>query len=141
MMEEILKNWNGLLEQEKKQDSKQVVKAVIVNPQNKVLFLKRSKYVEKFAGEWDLPGGHTHIGEDLIKGLRREVREETGLSLGLPIKVAEIENIIFYTSKYIDGDIILSNEHTEYLFRDVEGIKSPNKFEKVALEVIKNDEF
>ena len=129
------------MEQEKKQDSKQVVKAVIVNSQNKVLFLRRSDYVEKFAGEWDLPGGHTHVGEQLIKGLRREVREETGLSLGLPIKVSEIENIIFYRSKYIDGEIILSDEHTEYLFRDVEVIKNPNKFEKVALEVVKNDEF
>jgi|GEM_PF-1438793 8-oxo-dGTP pyrophosphatase MutT (NUDIX family) len=141
MMKEILKSWNSLLEQKKKQDSKQVVKAIIVNSQNKVLFLRRSDYVEKFAGEWDLPGGHTHVGEGLIVGLRREVREETALSLGLPIKVVEIENIIFYTSRYIDGDIILSDEHTEYLFRDVESVKNPNKFEKVALEVVKNDEF
>ena len=141
MMKKILNNWNKLLESETPQDSRQVVKVVLVNTENKVLFLKRSNYVEKFAGEWDLPGGHTHVGEQLIKGLRREVREETGLSLGNAIKVQEIDNIIFYTSKYIDGVIKLSDEHVEYLFRDVKNIKKPNKFEKVALEVVQNEQF
>ncbi len=138
-IKQILKCWNDLLESEEKQDSRQVVKAILIDKNNNVLFLKRSNYVDKFAGDWDLPGGHTHVGEDIIKGLRREVREETSLSMGQPIKVTEIGNIIFYKSKYIDGDIKLSDEHTEYLFRDVRKIKNPSKFEKVALEVVKNE--
>jgi ADP-ribose pyrophosphatase YjhB (NUDIX family) len=33
------------------------------------------------AGRWDLPGGFLHEGENALEGLRREVREETGLEL------------------------------------------------------------
>lgn len=49
------------------------VKAVIVNPEEKVLLLRRRNY-------WDLPGGRLHKGETEVEALRREVEEETGLS-------------------------------------------------------------
>lgn len=32
-------------------------------------------------GEWSLPGGHLHLGESLADGVRREVKEETGLDV------------------------------------------------------------
>ena len=56
------------MEQENKPvDSKQVAKVVLIDAEGKVLFLKRTNYVEKYAGEWDLPGGHLHVGEPLEK--------------------------------------------------------------------------
>ena len=60
------------------EDSSEVAKIVLVDSQGRVLFLKRSNYLEKFAGEWDLPGGHIKEGEKLLEGLFREVEEETG---------------------------------------------------------------
>ena len=86
-------------------DSDNVVKVVLYNDKNEVLFLKRTDYVDAYKGEWDLPGGHAHIGEDIVKALRREVREETKLSFKKPIKIKKIGNITFYKAKYDGGDI------------------------------------
>ena len=130
--------WSNFLE-ESKEDSSRVAKIVLFDDENKVLFLKRTDYVEKFKGEWDLPGGHAHVGEDIIKALRREVREETQLSFKTPEKIKQIDNITFYKAKFDGGKIKLSKEHSEFLFRNVEKIKNPDKFERIAQEAIKND--
>ena len=62
-------------------DSREVAKVVIIDDSNRVLMLKRSDYVDKYAGEWDLPGGHIKVGEELDTGMKREVKEETGLDI------------------------------------------------------------
>ena len=48
-------------------------------------------------------------------------------------------NITFFKAKYDGGEIKLSKEHSEFLFRNVKKIKNPTKFEKVAKKAIKND--
>ncbi len=136
-MKPILDSWRGLLLEEKTKDTKKVAKVVIYDDENKVLFLKRTNYTKKHAGEWDLPGGHGHEGEEIEKTARRETREETGLSLGAIKKVEVIENTTFFKVKMHDGDIKLSEEHSEFLFRDVKTIKNPDKYEKVAQRVVK----
>ena len=120
-------------------DSKEVAKIILYNKKGHVLFLKRTEYVEKFKNKWDLPGGHAHIGEDLLTALEREVKEETGLTFSDPKKIKKIDNITFYKAKYNKGDIKLSEEHSEFLFRNVKKIKNPSKFENVAKLAIEND--
>lgn len=44
-----------------------------------VLLIKRG--VPPRAGEWSLPGGRLELGESLEDGVRREVREETGIDV------------------------------------------------------------
>jgi len=51
---------------------------VVFNDAKKVLVLKTWMSGKN---EWVLPGGGLHRGEDLISGLLREVREETGMEL------------------------------------------------------------
>jgi NAD+ diphosphatase len=53
--------------------------ALIEDDQGRLLLGRRA--VEPFLGRWDTIGGFLHEGEDPLDGLRREVREETGLEI------------------------------------------------------------
>src|SRR4051794_31877661 len=52
------------------------VAAVIVNDQGQVLMTQR-----RDNGHWEPPGGVLELDESILDGLRREVREETGLDI------------------------------------------------------------
>jgi len=54
---------------------------------DRILMARRGK--EPLKGWWSLPGGALEIGERLADGIRREVREETGLEVR-PLGVLEI---------------------------------------------------
>ena len=117
-------------------DISTVAKVVLIDHNNKALFLKRSEYVEKYAGDWDLPGGHLKAKEGLPEGLAREVKEETQLSIKNPKFLLKMDNLHFFYAKYIPQKIILSHEHTEYKFFDKKELDSSKKFQKVALKAI-----
>jgi 8-oxo-dGTP diphosphatase len=53
------------------------VGAVVLDAELRVLLVRRGQ--EPLLGEWSLPGGALELGERLEDGVRREVREETGL--------------------------------------------------------------
>ena len=57
------------------------VKAFIVH-EGKVLLIRMAKdYIPENAFEYDVPGGKVKAGEKFAEGLKREVNEETGLSV------------------------------------------------------------
>jgi 8-oxo-dGTP diphosphatase len=62
------------------------VGALIFNG-DRILMAQRGK--EPLKGFWSLPGGALELGESLEDGVRREVREETGLEIR-PLGVLEI---------------------------------------------------
>jgi len=140
-MKSIFKEWRTFLTEDDLPDTTQVVKLVLMNKDRHVLFLRRSNYVKKYAGELDLPGGHVKEGESLLDGLVREVEEETSLRIFRATLYTKKENIAYFRSIYEKGRVNLSNEHTEYEFVDVMTIENPSKFEKIAIEVVKDEQF
>ncbi len=54
------------------------VGALIVGPSGRVLLVRTHKWGDR----WGVPGGKVDLGETLLAAVHREVREETGLSLG-----------------------------------------------------------
>ncbi len=117
-------------------DIRTVAKVVLIDENDRVLLLKRSNYVDKYAGEWDLPGGHLKQNESLYDGLIREVLEETNLKVRNP-KIIEIQsNLHFFYAKYDSKPIKLSHEHTGFRFFDKKSLNSNEKFQKVALKAL-----
>lgn len=53
--------------------------AAIITEDNKILLEKRSSLIDK--NKWCLPGGALEYGETALTGIKREVKEETGLTL------------------------------------------------------------
>ncbi|KAH0554775.1 8-oxo-dGDP phosphatase NUDT18-like [Cotesia glomerata] len=56
-----------------------IVAAVIINDKNEVLMIQEAK--ASCAGKWYLPAGRVEPNETLINAVKREVLEETGLSM------------------------------------------------------------
>ena len=123
-------------------DSETVVKIVIFDDKNRVLLLTRSDYHKKHAGELDLPGGHIKVGESLIEGLKREIKEETGLEIKDPKFFKQKGNKHYFYVKYDSQAIKLSREHIDYAFYKKKQLNISKKFEKIAfkvLEMLEND--
>lgn len=52
--------------------------ALVFNKEGKLLLIKSHKWRNKYT----MPGGHVELGESLEKALKREIKEETGLTIG-----------------------------------------------------------
>ncbi len=59
---------------------------------NRVLIIRRGS--EPLKGQWSIPGGLVELGEDLISGVKRELKEETGLSVEPREVVAVFDRIM-----------------------------------------------
>lgn len=56
-------------------------KAAVMGPDGRVLLLTRAAHSKRGFGKRDLPGGHVDHGETVEETVRREVLEETGLTV------------------------------------------------------------
>lgn len=126
-MKLLFENWRAyLLSEGKKMDTEQVSKVVLVNEEDRIFLIKSA--LGDFAGEWDLPGGHIHEDETPVEGLLREVKEETGLDIEKPQKAFKEGRITYFKALMPEGEVILSNEHTEHGYFSLEEIQE-EKFE------------
>jgi 8-oxo-dGTP diphosphatase len=63
----------------------------VLDDAQRVLLVRRGQ--EPLLGEWSIPGGALELGERLEDGVRREVREETGLDVTPEEIVAVFDHI------------------------------------------------
>jgi 8-oxo-dGTP diphosphatase len=71
----------------------------IVLEGEKVLMVKRGNNPGK--GKWSFPGGLVNIGEEVREAVKREVKEETGLS----VKIGDLAGVIDVILKDNDGKV------------------------------------
>ena len=87
------------------------VAAVVFDPKNRVLLVRRGKDPGK--GAWGIPGGAVELGEDLEAALRRELMEETGIE----VDPLEIITVFDSVSRDNGGRIRYQYVIVEYLCR------------------------
>ena len=74
-------------ESEMKRFTGKTATAIIPFPENRILLVKRNTI--PFKGYWALPGGRMEPGEAIEQTVIREVKEETGLSVGIVRAIGE----------------------------------------------------
>ncbi len=117
-----------------------IQKCIIVSKDGKILAFKRAMDDHSRGGNWDLPGGGYEQGEDVIEAIKREVREEAGITINSVTPIFFMNKIgvsagffqgstvfgICYTSADWRGEVTLSDEHIEYRWVTTEEFKSFN---------------
>lgn len=115
------------------------VKGIIRRNDGKILILKRSDKDDHKPGVWETVGGGMDKEESPQKALSREISEETGLTVSVssPFNVftfrkdtGEFKVGITFLCDYLGGEVVLSDEHSEYAwiepkeFSEMESVSS-----------------
>ena len=117
----------------------------LVEDGGRVLLARRAH--EPFKGRWDIPGGFLDEGEHPLDGLRRELREETGLEIE-PLEflgvwmdryggdsTAEATLNLYWTARVVSGEPEAADDVSELSWFEAEKLPAPDElaFENVAL--------
>ncbi|MCD7901884.1 MAG: NUDIX domain-containing protein [Bacteroides sp.] len=108
-----------------------VIHLHVFNSQGELYLQKRPQWKDIQPGKWDTAvGGHVDLGESVEIALKREAREELGITDFIPEKIAsyifesdrERELVFSYKTLY-DGEIIPSEELDEGKFWSIREIE------------------
>jgi 8-oxo-dGTP diphosphatase len=104
--------------------------AIIQNPEKAVLILKHK------IGKWLLPGGKIQKNESWLEALKREIKEETGITQFKIKKILDIDSWIenetgYYVVTFVAEipetyKIELSHEHIDYKWIKMENLDNYN---------------
>ncbi len=113
------------------------VYGAIFNKEKNLLIVRRALH-DSQPGIWEIPGGALDYNEDLDQGVKREVYEETGLSVrvlfpfaaqsGTSTKGYQVIRIAYLCELLNDSQTVhLSRDHDEYKWVNLEEINSFNR--------------
>ena len=104
-----------------------IVKSIIFNKKlNKLLLVQRCTKDSVGADTWENAGGSIEDGEVPEEAMRREIREETGITDIIIERVAYVTLvngkkpylIIAYLCEALTETVVLSDEHQAYIWAD-----------------------
>jgi len=99
------------------------VSGLITHPNGQVLLIRSPRR------GWEFPGGQVEEGENLIEGLQREIKEESGVNVTIGSLVGVYSNIrspskvIFgFLGKFVNGKLTTSDESVETKWVDRDSV-------------------
>ena len=109
------------------------VKALIKNKDSFLILKTTDSDQNNNLSGWETPGGRLEVGEEIVDGLNREIKEETGLNAKIlfpfnaySANVGQEDSIIGinYLAEYTGGDIKMDvNEHSQYQWATISDIR------------------
>ena len=108
------------------------VRGIIKNENNEILIVKRHPKSKTDPEMWELPGGKVEKGEFFTDALVREIKEETNLNVNVGDFAEAIQNdyshkrtvqIMMYLN-VTNGEVKISEEHTDWMWADIEKIRT-----------------
>lgn len=106
----------------------------IIKNNDEILVVKRHPKSRTDPEMWELPGGKVESGEFFTDALIREIKEETNLDVSVADFCEAIQNdyshkrtvqIMMYLEN-IEGEVKISDEHTDWKWATLEEIKTLN---------------
>jgi len=108
------------------------VKGFVVKDE-RVLIVRRALNDAHKPGVWEPPGGRLELGENPFVGLKREVKEETGLDIEilnhLDVKHFTREDgqeitMLLFLCRALNYDVKLTEEHIDFEWVEISDVKN-----------------
>ena len=121
-----------------------VAVVVIVHREHRVLAMRRSPTKDAAPGAWETVSGRLVPGEEPLDAARRELEEETQLSVRLterPIDAYAATRadrpmvVLAYSAQYVAGELHLSDEHDRHEWCTLKRFRSLCAFPRLVLAV------